>query len=85
MLLAALGFSIMGGAAKALKGSFSAGQLVLYRNGIGLLFLLPGLFIKPPVQVVGVNCSAWFSGVVWELRLYIPCCTVSCIFRWVQP
>ena len=43
MLLAALGFSIMGGAAKALKGSFSAGQLVLYRNGIGLLFLLPGL------------------------------------------
>lgn len=41
MLLAALGFSIMGGAAKALKGSFSAGQLVFYRNAIGLLFYYP--------------------------------------------
>lgn len=28
MLLAALGFSLMGGAAKLLKGSFGAGQLV---------------------------------------------------------
>ena len=32
MLLAALGFSVMGGAAKLLKGSFNAGQLVFYRN-----------------------------------------------------
>ena len=32
MLMAALCFSMMGGAAKALKEVFSAGQLVLYRN-----------------------------------------------------
>ena len=53
MLLAALGFSVMGGAAKALKGSFSAGQLVFYRNAIGLLFLLPGK---------GASPFAWLSG-----------------------
>jgi hypothetical protein len=30
MILAALGFSLMGGAAKLLKGTFSAGQLVFF-------------------------------------------------------
>jgi|GEM_PF-1228467 SAM-dependent methyltransferase len=53
MLLAALGFSVMGGAAKALKGNVSAGQLVFYRNAVGLLFLLHGIFIRPPVQEGG--------------------------------
>ena len=46
MLLAALGFSIMGGAAKSLKGSFSAGQLVFYRNLVGLIVLVPGFIYK---------------------------------------
>ena len=53
MLMAALCFSMMGGAAKALKEVFSAGQLVLYRNAIGMIFLVPGLLIKPPVQQGG--------------------------------
>ena len=53
MLLAALGFSLMGGAAKLLKGSFGAGQLVLWRNLVGLIVLVAGFIIKPPVNKGG--------------------------------
>jgi drug/metabolite transporter (DMT)-like permease len=70
MLLAALGFSLMGGAAKALKESFNAGQLVFYRNAVGLLFLLPGLFIKPPVQQGGKPLRLAFRGLMGTLALY---------------
>jgi drug/metabolite transporter (DMT)-like permease len=70
MLLAALGFSIMGGAAKALKGSFGAGQLVFYRNAIGLLVLVPGLFIKPPVQQGGKLMRLVFRGLMGTVALY---------------
>lgn len=70
MLLAALGFSLMGGAAKALKESFTAGQLVFYRNVIGLLFLLPGLFIRPPVQQGGKPLRLAFRGLMGTLALY---------------
>jgi drug/metabolite transporter (DMT)-like permease len=70
MLLAALGFSIMGGAAKALKESFNAGQLVFYRNAVGLLFLLPGLFIRPPVQAGGKPFRLAFRGLMGTLALY---------------
>jgi len=70
MLLAALGFSIMGGAAKSLKGSFNAGQLVFYRNAIGLIFLLPGLFLKPPVQEGGRLMRLVFRGLMGTLALY---------------
>ena len=70
MLLAALGFSVMGGAAKSLKGSFSAGQLVFWRNAIGLLALAPGLLIKPPVQVGGKFTRLIFRGVMGTIALY---------------
>lgn len=53
MLLAALGFSIMGGAAKALKESFNPGQLSFYRNAVGLVFLLAGFYFRPPVNPGG--------------------------------
>jgi drug/metabolite transporter (DMT)-like permease len=70
MLLAALGFSIMGGAAKSLKGSFSAGQLVLYRNFIGLLVLVPGLLIRRPVQPGGKFLRLAFRGIMGTIALY---------------
>lgn len=70
MLLAALGFSIMGGAAKALKHGFTAGQLVFYRNAVGLLLLVPGLFIKPPVQEGGKPLRLAFRGLMGTLALY---------------
>ena len=70
MLLAALGFSLMGGAAKALKDSFTAGQLVFYRNAIGLVFLVPGLLIKPPIQEGGKLLRLAFRGLMGALALY---------------
>jgi drug/metabolite transporter (DMT)-like permease len=70
MLLAALGFSLMGGSAKALKESFTAGQLVLYRNAVGLIFLLPGLLIRPPIQQGGKPLRLAFRGLMGTLALY---------------
>jgi drug/metabolite transporter (DMT)-like permease len=70
MLMAALCFSMMGGAAKALKEVFSAGQLVLYRNAIGMMFLVPGLLIKPPVQQGGKFLRLAFRGLMGALALY---------------
>lgn len=70
MLLAALGFSIMGGSAKLLKGSFNAGQLVFYRNAVGLLVLLAGFLIKPPVNK-GVRFHLLiFRGLMGTTALY---------------
>jgi drug/metabolite transporter (DMT)-like permease len=70
MLFAALGFSIMGGAAKSLKGNFTAGQLVFFRNVIGLVFLLPGLLIRPPVQEGGKLLRLAFRGFMGAIALY---------------
>lgn len=70
MLLAALGFSVMGGAAKSLKESFSAGHLVFWRNAIGMLALLPGLIIKPPVQEGGKFPRLVFRGMMGTIALY---------------
>ena len=69
MLLAALGFSIMGGAAKSLKESFGAGQLVFWRNTIGLLALVPSLLIRPPVQVGGKLPRLVFRGLMGTVAL----------------
>ena len=70
MLMAALGFSLMGGAAKALKESFTAGQLVFYRNAVGLVFLVPGLIIRPPKQKGGKPLRLAFRGLMGALALY---------------
>ena len=70
MLLAALGFSVMGGAAKLLKGSFNAGQLVFYRNLVGLLVLLGGFAVKPPVSNGGKTGWLIFRGIMGTVALY---------------
>ncbi|MEP6750241.1 MAG: DMT family transporter [Bacteroidota bacterium] len=70
MLLAALGFSIMGGAAKLLKGSFNAGQLVFYRNLTGLIVLLIGFAVKPPINPGGKLRWLIFRGVMGTIALY---------------
>ena len=70
MLLAALGFSIMGGAAKSVRQSFTAGQLVFWRNAIGLLVLLPSLIIQPPVQEGGKLPRLVFRGLMGTIALY---------------
>ena len=70
MLLAALGFSVMGGAAKSLKDTFGAGQLVFWRNAVGLLVLVPGLLLKRPVQVGGKLPRLIFRGLMGTVALY---------------
>ena len=70
MLLAALGFSLMGASAKLLKGSFNAGQLVFYRNAIGLLFLSVSLIRYPPMQSGGKSGWLIFRGLMGTTALY---------------
>jgi drug/metabolite transporter (DMT)-like permease len=70
MLLAALGFSLMGGAAKLLKGSFGAGQLVFWRNAVGLVVLIAGFIIKPPVNKGGKFHLLLFRGLMGTTALY---------------
>jgi drug/metabolite transporter (DMT)-like permease len=70
MLLAAMGFSLMGGAAKLLKGSFGAGQLVFWRNAIGLIALAIGFLIKPPVSRGGKFHLLLFRGLMGTTALY---------------
>jgi len=70
MLLAALGFSIMGGAAKALKGSFNAGQLVFYRNAVGLLMVLLSFTQKSTPNTGGKMGWLLFRGLMGTIALY---------------
>jgi drug/metabolite transporter (DMT)-like permease len=70
MLLAALGFSTMGAAAKLLKGTFNAGQLVFYRNAIGLIFLAISLARRPPQQSGGRLNWLMFRGLMGTTALY---------------
>src|SRR5688500_18115821 len=70
MLLAALGFSLMGGAAKLLKESFNAGQLVFWRNLIGLAVLAIGFVIRPPENKGGKLRLLVFRGVMGTAALY---------------
>ena len=70
MLLAALGFSLMGGAAKLLRGGFNAGQLVFFRNAVGLIFLLPGFLHRPWNNKGGKFPSLVFRGIMGTIALY---------------
>jgi drug/metabolite transporter (DMT)-like permease len=70
MLLAALGFSLMGAAAKLLKGHFNAGQLVFYRNAIGLAFLSVSLIRRIPQQSGGKLHWLVFRGLMGTTALY---------------
>jgi drug/metabolite transporter (DMT)-like permease len=70
MLLAAMGFSMMGGAAKALKDSFNAGQLVFYRNAVGMVFLLAGFAHRRPVNKGGKLSWLAFRGIMGTVALY---------------
>jgi drug/metabolite transporter (DMT)-like permease len=71
MLLAALGFSLMGAAAKMVKDHFNAGQLVFWRNMIGAIVLVPTLIWNPPIKKTGGK-TGWliFRGFMGTMALY---------------
>ena len=70
MLLASLGFAIMGGAAKTLTGVLNAGQLVFFRNLFGFLFLMIGFAKRAPVNKGGKFHLLLFRGVIGTIALY---------------
>lgn len=71
MLLAALGFSVMGGATKSLKDVFSIGQLTFYRNIIGLISLLIGFYFRPVKNPGGGKSQYLFlRGLMGTTALY---------------
>jgi len=70
MLIAALGFSMMGGFARLLKPSFNAPQLVFYRNFFGLMFLLVSLMRYPVKQQGGRLGLLMFRGLMGTIALY---------------
>lgn len=70
MLFAALGFSIMGGAAKSLTGIFNAGQLVFYRNLVGLIVLLISFYRRPAINKGGKFHLLLFRGLMGTTALY---------------
>ena len=70
MLLAALGFSVMGGSAKLLKENFNAGQLVFFRNLVGLIVLLISLYNRPAVSLGGMFYWLVFRGLAGTTALY---------------
>lgn len=70
MLLAALGFATMGGCAKLLKGSMNAGQLVFFRNAVGLFVLIIGFLIKPPENKGAKFHLLIFRGMMGTIALY---------------
>ena len=70
MLLAALGFSLMGGSAKLLKGSFNTGQLVFFRNLVGAIGLTAAFIVKPPINKGGKFHWLVFRGFMGTVALY---------------
>ncbi|MBX9781977.1 MAG: DMT family transporter [Chitinophagaceae bacterium] len=70
MLLAALGFSVMGGAAKSLKENFNAGQLVFWRNSVGLIVLCISLLHRKPSNRGSKPGRLLFRGLMGTVALY---------------
>jgi drug/metabolite transporter (DMT)-like permease len=70
MLLAAFGFSVMGAAAKMLGGAFNSGQLVFFRNLVGLVIILISLYRRPPQQEGGRLGWLIFRGMMGTMALY---------------
>src|SRR5690606_36370931 len=78
MLLASLGFAIMGGAAKTLTGVLNAGQLVFFRNLFGFIFLMIGFARRKPVNKGGKFHLLLFRGVIGTFALYgLLCCILN--------
>lgn len=70
MLLASIGFATMGGAAKSMKGEFNAGQLVFFRNLVGLVVLIVSFYLHRPVIRGKKFHLLIFRGIMGTVALY---------------
>lgn len=70
MLISAFSFALMGAVTKILSESFSAIQLVFFRNIFGVLFIGATLFNRPLQQIGGKPFLLIFRGVIGTLALY---------------
>lgn len=70
MLIAAFCFSISGACTKIIGTRLGSIELVLFRNSIGVLFILWSIFKKPPIQEGGKLSLLIFRGVIGTLALY---------------
>src|SRR5688500_17898298 len=70
MLIAAAGFSFMGGCAKILKGSFHTQELVVYRNITGLLVLLFSFRRYSLAQSGGSASLLLLCGLIGTIAVY---------------
>lgn len=68
--MAACCFSVMGGAAKLLQTNFNTGQLVFWRNMVGLMLLMISLLAKPPISRGGKLPWLIFRGLMGTIALY---------------
>lgn len=70
MVMASFSFAAAGAIARLLKDDYSSVQLVLFRNIIGIGFIIYSLYKTKPVQKGGKLWLLIFRGVIGTLALY---------------
>lgn len=70
MLIAAFCFSVSGACSKILGKRISSVELVLFRNSIGVLFVLFSIYKRPMVHIGGKLALLVFRGIIGTLALY---------------
>ena len=70
MVLASLMFALTGAIARLLKDEYASVHLVLFRNVIGVVFVLYWLYTKPPQQQGGRPWLLFFRGFIGTMALY---------------
>lgn len=70
MLGASFFFALTGACARYLRDDFSPIELVLFRNFIGVVFILYSIWRRPVIQLGGKPLVLVFRGVIGTLALY---------------
>lgn len=70
MVIASFCFAVTGAIARLLKSDYASVELVLFRNVIGIPFLLYSIYKTPLVQVGGKPFLLFFRGFIGTMALY---------------
>lgn len=71
MLIAAFCFSVSGACTRVLGTHLPSVELVLFRNAIGVIFVILSVFRKPLTQTGGKLSLLVFRGIIGTLALYL--------------